>query len=148
MDLMSETGFPNYSAGRLMKIGREEIVGLYAAIRQYMENDEEARLAWCEEEVKKLQRLLRDSRIYRAERCWPNQAGQPLPRSFVAVDAPNGVTAEDISDMLMEYDPGVFCFTEGRPGLYINPMCLSDGDTEYIAGKLLEIERRILSWQR
>ena len=148
LDLMSETGFPNYSAGRLMKIGREEIVGLYAAIRQYMENDEEARLAWCEEEVKKLQRLLRDSRIYRAERCWPNQAGQPLPRSFVAVDAPNGVTAEDISDMLMEYDPGVFCFTEGRPGLYINPMCLSDGDTEYIAGKLLEIERRILSWQR
>ena len=148
LDLMEETGFPNYSAGRLMKIGREEIVGLYAAIKQYMENDEEARLRWCEEEVRKLQRLLKDSRIYRAERCWPNQAGQPLPRSFVAVDAPNGVTADDISDMLMEFDPGVFCFTEGRPGLYINPMCLSDGDTEYIAEKLLEIERRILSWQK
>ena len=143
LDLMSETGFPNYSAGRLMKIGREEIIGLYAAIKQYMENDEEARLNWCEEEVKKLARLLKDSRIYSVERCWPNQAGQPLPRSFVAVNAPNGITADDVADRLMEFDPAVFCFTEGKPGVFINPMCLFEGDTEYIAEKLLEIERSI-----
>lgn len=143
LDLMSETGFPNYSAGRLMKVGREEIVALYMAIRQYMENDEEARLNWCEEEVKKLRRLLEGSRMYKVERCWPNQAGQPLPRSFVAVNAPGGITAEDITDRLMEFDPGIFCFTENQPGIYINPMCLKDGDTEYIAEKLLEIERSI-----
>lgn len=143
LDIMCETGFPNYSAGRLMKIGREEIVGLYAAIKQYMENDEEARLSWCEEEVKKLQRLLKDSHIYHVERAWPNQAGQPLPRSFVAVNAPNGITADDISDKLMEFNPAVFCFTEGKNGVFINPMCLFEGDTEYIADKLLEIERSI-----
>lgn len=143
LDLMCETGFPNYSAGRLMKIGREEIIGLYSAIKQYIENDEDARLNWCEEEVKKLQRLLKGSSIYHVERAWPNQAGQPLPRSFVAVDAPNGITADDIADKLMEFNPAVFCFTEGKSGVFINPMCLFDGDTEYIAEKLLEIERSI-----
>ena len=144
LDLMSETGFPNYSAGRLMKIGREEILGLYSAIKQYMENDEDARLEWCEEEVKKLQHLLKDSRFFHVERRWPNQAGQPLPRSFVAVNAPEGVTAEDVADRLMDFDPGIYCLTENQPGIFINPMCLSDGDTEYIAEKLLELERRLL----
>ena len=139
MNLLAETGFPNYSAGRIMKIGREEIIALYTAVKLYMENDEEQRLLWCENEVKKLKHLLWDSKMYRVERCWPNQAGQPLPRSFVNVET--NELAEKVRQMLMEFTPGVFCFTEHMSGIFINPMCLNEGDTEYIAQKLLEIEK-------
>ena len=141
MELLSETGFPKYSAGRIMKIGREEIVALYTAIKLYMENDEEQRLNWCEGEVQKLKELLGGSKMFTVERCWPNQAGQPLPRSFVRTET--NKLAEKVRKMLMEFTPGVFCFTEHHSGIYINPMCLKDGDTEYIAEKFLEIEKAI-----
>lgn len=138
INIIEETGFPNYSAGRIMKIGREEMVALYTAVKIYMESDENERLLWCEKEVEKLKNLLSKSKIYSVERCWPNQAGQSLPRSFVRVQ--DNEMAERIRDMLMEFNPGVFCFTEHKNGIYINPMCMENGDTEYIAEKLMEIE--------
>lgn len=143
LDIIDQTGFPNYSAGRLMKIGREEIVALYMAIKQYVENDEEIRRQWCEEQVKLLQTMLKDSKMYTVSRCWPNQAGQPLPRSFVGVKEDAPLNAEQLAQRLEAFDPGIYCLTENNPGVYINPMCLEEGDMEYIANKLLEIERSI-----
>ena len=140
-DILEESGFPNYGPGRLMKIGREEMVALYSAVKQYMENDEEARLNWCESEVVKLRELLAGSKMYSVLRCWPNQAGQPLPRSFVEMDS--NKTAELVRAKLSECNPSVFCFTENQNGIYINPMCMKEGDTEYVAQKLLEIEAEI-----
>ena len=106
-----------------------------------MENDEEARLNWCENEVVKLRELLAGSKMYSVLRCWPNQAGQPLPRSFVEMDS--NKTAELVRAKLSECNPSVFCFTENQNGIYINPMCMKEGDTEYVAQKLLEIEAEI-----
>ena len=141
IDIIDKLGFPNYGPGRLMKIGREEIVGLYSAIKQYMENDEEKRFAWCEEQIISLRNMLDKSLIYKVERSYPNQAGQPLPRAFVAVLDNSPLAAEEIRKKLMEFEPAVFCFTEDKNGLFINPMCMKEGDVEYIAEKLLEIER-------
>ncbi len=61
MDIVGQVGFPHYSCGRLMKIGREEIVALYCAIKHYMESDEEERLRYCEREVRKLVDRLRET---------------------------------------------------------------------------------------
>ena len=85
LDEMRKVGFPNYSCGRLMKIGREEMVALYAAIKQYIEADEESRLAWCEKEVAFLISALENTRHFRAKRTWPNQQDRPLPRAFVSI---------------------------------------------------------------
>lgn len=139
INLMDEAGFPNYGVGRMMKIGREEICALYVAIRRYMEHDEGERLCWCEGEIETLKRMLAGSGLYWVRRVWPNQAGQPLPRGFV--EMPDAQTAQAVCDRLKECDPSVFCFTENQNGIYINPMCLKDGDVDYIAAKLLEIER-------
>ena len=141
LDIVSKIGFPNYDAGRIMKIGREEIVALYSAIKQYIENDEEKRLLWCEEQVRLLKELLGRSQIFTVERCWPNQAGQPLPRAFVRIEESNSMSGDELSRKLMECDPSIFCFSENQKGVYINPMCLKNGDIEYIAEKILIIER-------
>lgn len=135
-------GFPHYSCGRLMKIGREEMVALYAAIRQYVEQDEEARLAWCEGEVALLIRTLQSSRHFSAERTWPNQAGQPLPRAFVEI-RDHALTPSQLRAKLMEGEPGIFCYSENRNGVYINPMCLSEGQMQFIADRFLQIDNEL-----
>lgn len=141
LDIVSKIGFPNYDAGRLMKIGREEIVALYCAIKQYIENDEEKRLIWCEEQINLLRELLSGSEMFSVERCWPNQAGQPLPRAFVRINDNYSMSGDELSKKLMEFNPSVFCFSENQKGVYINPMCMKNGDTNYIAEKILIIER-------
>lgn len=141
LDRIAQTGFPHYSAGRLMKVGREEILALYSAVCQYLDSDEQARLAWCEAQVAALCGALQDSACYSVSRCWPNQAGQPLPRAFVALREAAPFGADWLSARLLACDPGIYCMTEGKNGVFINPMCLEDGEILYIAEKLKEIEK-------
>ena len=108
IDEMKKVGFPHYSCGRLMKMGREEMVALYAAIRQYMELDEEERLAWCEKEVVLLAAEMEKAKHFSAVRTWPNQAGQPLPRAFVSI-TDGAITPAALRDRMMEGNPGIFC---------------------------------------
>lgn len=139
MDQISEVGFPHYSCGRLMKIGREEMVALYAAIKQYMEADEEARLKDCEAQVKYLVGEMQKCRHFRAERTWPNQAGQPLPRAFVRIED-HCMKPSELRARLMEGNPGIICYSENKNGVYVNPMCLAEGQMEFIARRLVEID--------
>ncbi len=139
---MKKVGFPHYSCGRLMKMGREEMVALYAAIRQYMEQDEGARLEWCENEVRLLIGEMEKAKHFSAVRTWPNQAGQPLPRAFVAV-TDGAVTPAALRARLMEGNPGIYCYSENKNGVYINPMCLAEGQMRFIADRLLEIDSEI-----
>lgn len=142
IEQMRQVGFPNYDCGRLMKIGREEMVALYAAIEQYMEIDEEKRLAWCEDEVALLVREMKPTKHFKAERVWPNQAGQPLPRGFVEI-VDRSVSASILREKLMEGNPGVVCYSENRNGVYINPMCLEEGQMQIIADRLTAIDKQL-----
>ena len=142
LDTVASLGFPNYGCGRIMKIGREEIIALYTAIRQYVEADEKARLQWCENEVGKLIAALRGAHHFSAERTWPNQAGQPLPRAFVALKN-TALRPSELRKMLEEGTPSIICYSENRPGVYINPMCLADGEMEQIAERFLQLDQQL-----
>ena len=125
-----------------MKMGREEMVALYAAIQQYMRHDEQARLEWCEREVQMLVDQLRTARHFSAIRTWPNQAGQPLPRAFVSIDD-HAISPSELRALLMEGNPGIICYSENRNGVYVNPMCLAEGQMQIIGDRFLEIDRMI-----
>ena len=142
LKIATELSFPRYGCGRIMKIGREEMVALYSAIRQYVNADEEARLQWCENEVKKLVSNLAECKHFSAERTWPNQAGQPLPRAFVTLKSETTTPAQ-LRDILRNGNPGIICYSENRPGVYINPMCLADGEMEQIIARLKEIDQQL-----
>ena len=142
VDRVVGLSFPRYGCGRIMKIGREEMIALYSAIRQYVNSDEEARLRWCETEVKKLVDALAESRHFTAERTWPNQAGQPLPRAFVGLKD-RGASASTLREMLRTGDPAIVCYSENRPGVFVNPMCLADGEMEKIIARFKEIDGQL-----
>lgn len=142
LKVATELSFPRYGCGRIMKIGREEMVALYSAIRQYVNSDEDARLQWCETEVAKLVTALGDCKFFSAERTWPNQAGQPLPRAFVTLKHDKTTPAE-LREILRTGEPGIICYSENRPGVYINPMCLADGEMEQIIARFQEIDKQL-----
>ena len=142
LDIVASLGFPKYGCGRLMKIGREEIVALYIAIRRYVEADEASRLQWCEQEVRKLIDAMKNAAHFSAERTWPNQAGQPLPRAFVALKN-TALRPSELRKMLEEGTPSIICYSENRPGVYINPMCLADGEMEQIAERFLQLDQQL-----
>lgn len=115
-------GAPHHGIGRPCKVGKEELVGLLAAVELYMEQDEPARAEWAEELVRLLIDLLEGPRC-RVSRDYPNEAGQPLARALVRF---TGIRAEDrrarAVALLRTGDPSIEVAPADLHGLYVNPM--------------------------
>lgn len=140
LDGIKEVGFPNYGFGRMLKVGREEMVGLYSAVKQYLEMDHEQRYRDCEEQIRCLQACMKDSRLFCVERSYPNEAGQPIARAFARILTDND-RGEELCRFLLEGNPSIYATTEGRNGAYINPMSLNMEEMKIIAERLQEFER-------
>ena len=140
IDIVASIGFPIYGAGRMLKVGREEQVGLYSALKQYVEMDHDKRAQWCEGEVKKVISGLSGTKHFRAERSFPNEAGQPIARAIVYVD---GEVADRVHDLLLEDNPGIYVMTEGKSAFYVNPMTMYEGDAEMVVDRLCKIDNNL-----
>ncbi|MCL2619189.1 MAG: aminotransferase class V-fold PLP-dependent enzyme [Defluviitaleaceae bacterium] len=137
VDAVTSIGFPNYGIGRMLKVGREEMVGLYAAVKQYIDMDHPARERWCEAQIEALARGLAAHRHLRVERRFPNEAGQPIARAFVML-ADTDRTPEDLRRHLLENSPPIHAYSEDKHGVFINPMSLREGETDVIIRRMLE----------
>jgi L-seryl-tRNA(Ser) seleniumtransferase len=140
IDSMRVNGSPNHSIGRPMKVGKEEMVGLLKAVELYIKRDHEARASqdeevvagWCAE-------LNRLSGIH-AERSFPNEAGQPLPRAKVIISAAQaGMSRDEVVLALRNGTPSIEVSTGGTDVIYLNPMTLADGEEQIVLDRLLEI---------
>jgi L-seryl-tRNA(Ser) seleniumtransferase len=133
-------GNPNHAIGRPMKVGKEEMLGLLAAVERYLKLDHQARSAWCERIVTMWNEALNDRGGVVARRDFPNEAGQPLPRSLVLIDPETaGVTREHVIEELAEGEPAISVAPAEPDGLYLNPMTLEEGEAETVCERLLEI---------
>ena len=130
--------FPNYGIGRMFKVGREELAGIYVAVKEYIESDELQRLHECDEIVSSfLNAFIQDEDNIHFERTWPNEAGQPIPRARLRINK-SSLTAEDILNTLALSDPSIFVIVENGY-IYINPMTLNKTE----AKEVLEIFHKI-----
>lgn len=134
---MAMNGSPNHSVGRAMKVGKEEMAGLLAAVKRYLALDHEARLLECERTVAKWNSALCQLPGVCAERSWPNEAGQPLPRTRVVFDPPYDRDA--IVAKLMAGEPAIAVASGRSNDIYLNPMSLEPGDAEVVLNRLIDI---------
>lgn len=137
VEAMRMTGPPNHSVGRGFKVGKEEMAGVLAAVERYLKLDHVGRLRDCEQTVENWNRELCRIPGLNAERSWPNEAGQPLPRSRVTFDLP--VKAEDVAKQLMDGDPAVVVATGRDNDIYLNPMTLDPGEAEIVLEQLQRV---------
>jgi len=129
-------GSPNIALGRPMKVGKEEMVGLYAAVRRYVGLDHaavgrlyEGRVATIIGELDGLPHVF-------AARDWPNEADQPAPRALVRFSPP--LSRDAIAAALEGGDPAIVLHLAGDDGILLNPMTLEDGEDLIVAHRVRE----------
>jgi L-seryl-tRNA(Ser) seleniumtransferase len=135
-------GNPNHSIGRPMKVGKEEMMGLLAAVERYLTIDHEARAVWCERVVAGWNEAL--SRLPGVSACrdFPNEAGQPLPRTLVTIHTEAaGIDRDGVIARLLEGDPAIAVAPGGADSLYLNPMTLEPGEERIVQERLTETLR-------
>jgi L-seryl-tRNA(Ser) seleniumtransferase len=125
--------------GRQMKIGKEEIVGLLAAVERFVRfNHDEEERRW----TKMLQRVARRlSGIRSVEaRFVPEDIEPPhVPRLYVRWDEQAfGLTAQQVIRELAEGDPHIYV-RHTTYGLTIVPVGIQAGEEETIARRLRQI---------
>ena len=141
-NVFNKINFMNYGYGRMLKVGREEIIGLLSAVEQYTRMDHTKRNNWVEEQIVLLINYSKTSKLFKIIRSYPNEAAQPLARAEVILRT-NRITLEQLSTILVSSEPSVYTFVDnGR--LFINPMTLLEGETQIIIKQLQQIENKYI----
>lgn len=130
-------GAPHQRLARAMKVGKEEISGLAAAVRRYVSLDHAAQArqwgATCAEWVAALSGVA-------GVRCsveQRNAAGAPAPRMRVEIEPPGvGRDAQAIVDALRQGDPGVVVKSGGSGCFYVEPEALEGDEAEMVLHRL------------
>ncbi len=133
---------PNHGLGRPMKVGKEEMMGALAAVERYLSLDHGARERYCEETVRLFCEALNPLPGVRAERAFPNEAGQPLPRCRVTIDsAIIGKSADDLVEAFLAHEPAIAVAPDSDASFYLNPMTLNPGEENIVRDACLALLR-------
>lgn len=130
-------GSPNQGFARPMKVGKEELVGLLAAVERYVTLDHDARLKRDERVVAEWINLLDELPGVRAVRSFPNEAGQPHPRCRLTLDANARLGLQALIDALWAGTPAIAVNADDDgASLFLNPMTLDDAEALVVAERL------------
>ena len=136
-------GNPNHSIGRPMKVGKEELAGLLAAVEWSLAQDEPAIVAGYEAMVAGWIAGLAEIPGITAERGYPSEAGQPHGRAIVRIGPPSPWTRDALIAALYAGSPRIAVgILHGRDdAIALNPQTLEPGEDELVLAEL----RRVLS---
>ncbi len=124
------------SIGRAMKVGKEEMIGLLAAVQWYLEQDEAEMVARYEAVVCLWIDGLAGIAGVAASRGYPNEAGQPFGRAIVRVTTPCRWARDEIVQRLWDGAPRVAVGVVGEDAIALNPQTLSPGEEELVLARL------------
>ena len=135
---------PNSAIGRGMKVGKEEIAGIVAAVELFMERDEEAVLREWEARchtiaasVADVQGLtVEDLPAFSSPEGGAHAPASPLVRVHFSQDFPR--RAPQVQQELEQGNPQIVVESSST-ALIFGPMTLKDGEAEIIASRLRQI---------
>lgn len=129
IDMIRVMSNPNHGVGRVLKVGKEELMGCLAAVERYVNLDHEARLAYCENTVKLWCDALNKLDGVTATRDFPNEAGQPVAWCLVTVDPDIlGRSCDVIVQDFLDHDPAIAVAPKSATQFHLNPMTLNQGE--------------------
>ena len=133
-------GPPHPFIGRGMKVGKEEMVGLLAAVEWYVNQDHVELQQSYEDQVTYYDEVFADIQGVTVHRSFPSEAGQPMPRTEIRFDEEHlGITRNEILQQLAEGEPSIDIAGAGANGVLINGQTLMPGEIEIIAQRLKNI---------
>ena len=139
IDAVAVNGSPHQRLARPMKVGKEEMMGLLAAVERYVTDDWRARASAYEETVARWIVQLDSIPGISAERTFPNEAGQPTPRCRVTFSAETGMTGAEAVRLLWEGDPRIAVAREGETSISITPELLGPGEEAVLLDRVIAL---------
>jgi L-seryl-tRNA(Ser) seleniumtransferase len=129
-------GAPAHGICRSSKVGREEMTGLYTAVRNYMELNREETRRRLESMVQNFIDAMNTTGAFRAERLSRGPVGQTYPRALGIIVA--DFAAEELAAAMRAGDPGVYIGVDRSFGnaVYLSPLNLSDREAETVTAVL------------
>jgi uncharacterized pyridoxal phosphate-dependent enzyme len=131
-------GNPNHAIGRPMKVGKEELAGILAAVEWSLAQDEPALLAAYEATVQCWLTGLAGLPGVTAERRYPSEAGQPHGRAIVQLGGDAPLTRDALVKRLWERDPRIAVSVAGTDAIALNPQTLQPGEAELVLAAIRE----------
>jgi uncharacterized pyridoxal phosphate-dependent enzyme len=141
IDACRLNGSPNHSIARPMKVGKEEMAGLLAALEWSLAQDEEATIEGYEASVRKWLDGLADLPGITATRSYPAVAGAPHGRASIIVGPDAPISRDEAVDALWNRSPRIAVAKGGDNEILVNPHTLEPGEDDLV----LEALRQVLS---
>jgi L-seryl-tRNA(Ser) seleniumtransferase len=136
---------PNFSIGRPMKVGKEEIAGLVRAVELFLEHDFDAELERWERQVAYCLEGLSNLEGVKCRRVFPGEdpvLPRWVPRVYLTWDEKAlGVSPARVRAELFSGEPSV-AVGEIQHGLSINPIALALGEEEIVVRQIAGIWKR------
>jgi L-seryl-tRNA(Ser) seleniumtransferase len=141
IDAVALHASPNQRLARAMKCGKEEMLGLLAAVELYLDQDEGEELAQCERIVAYWVDGFNAVAGLTAARDFPGTDGRPLPRAVVKFDAGTGTGSSQVQQALLSGEPSIAVAVCGPDGIYLNPELLRPGEEQGVFDRVSQIVR-------
>jgi len=140
IDAIRLHGNPYQAIGRPMKVGKEEMMGLLAAVERYLALDHAARERQCETIVANWCAAFNQIDGLHAERDFPNEAGQPLPWCLVTIDpSVCHLTRDNVIEKLLSGNPAISVAARKEHQLHLNPMTLEPGQEQIVCDRFVAV---------
>lgn len=147
LDAVRANASPLQRLARAMKVGKEEICGLVAAVERYVALDHAVVAASWEATVEKWRASLNSVPGVEARRLALNEAGQPIVRLELTIDPKVvGVSASVLVDRLWSGNPRIAVLASGEEQLYVTPDTLNVGEAVLVLERLHEALRTTDQW--
>lgn len=133
---------PNFSIGRSMKVGKEEIIGLLVALEMYLKEDEKERIELWDSMVEFIFSKINTLKGIKVEKI-VNYAigGRPelVPRLLISIEEQQlGISLIEVVKQLKEEKPYIAVYVS-KDRIIISPQMLNKGEEEIVASRLIKI---------
>jgi uncharacterized pyridoxal phosphate-dependent enzyme len=136
VDRFERNAAPRQRIGRPMKVSKEDLIGILAAVEWYLRQDHEALGARYEAMVGHLVGWGRERSDVMVLRVTPGQAGQPTPRALIRLRPPIAGRRDEILVALRAQPPRVELLPEGEDAIYFAPETLVPGEEGIVTHRL------------
>jgi L-seryl-tRNA(Ser) seleniumtransferase len=129
-------GSPHQRLARPMKVGKEEMIGLLAAVQRYVAEDWRDRALRYERTIERWVEHFRDVPGLEASRVFPNEAGQPTPRCRVTFGTGTGLSGAEVARLLWEGNPRIAVAVDSAEAISMTPELLREGEESLLLDRI------------
>jgi D-glucosaminate-6-phosphate ammonia-lyase len=136
VDRLAANAAPLQRLGRPMKVGKEDIVGLLAAVEWYLAQDHEALARGYEAMVGRIVEWGKYRDDVEVRRLPFGEAGQPTPRAWITLVGGTTALRDALLAALRATSPRIDLLADDAAGFYVAPETLVPGEEDTVLVRL------------